>query len=51
MREPETTPKRERVGTFAGISNVSTEKSAHTALGDSVDSMERDYHQFKKSRK
>jgi len=51
MQEPETTPKRERVGTFDKISDVSTERRSHSALGDSVDSMERDYHQFKKSRK
>lgn len=51
MHEPETTPKKERVSTFAKTSDVSAEKRQHTALGDSVDSMERDYHQFKKSRK
>ncbi len=51
MQEPETTPKRERVGTFTEISDVNTERSRHSSLGDSIDSMERDYHQFKKLRK
>ncbi len=50
MQEPETTPKRERVGTFAKISDVSTERRKNLAFGDSVDSMERDYRQYKKSR-